>query len=858
MKPECWQQLDKLFHAALEREQGERVAFLDHACAGDKSLRKRVEALLAAHKEAGSFIESPAIEVEARGLAAAEESADTAMASGKTLSHYRIISRLGSGGMGEVYLAHDTVLDRRVALKLLPEYFTRDRDRLRRFQQEARAASALNHPNIITIYEIGQVDGRHFIATEFVDGATLRQNFFGDERHTSGKQLRLSEVLDIVIQSADALAAAHETGIVHRDIKPENLMMRRRDRYIKVLDFGLAKLTEGPVDTEGSTRAHVKTSEGVVMGTVSYMSPEQARGEKVDARTDIWSLGVVLYELVAGCVPFERSTLSEVIALILEREPPPLARYAREVPAEMERIVSKALTKDRETRYQTAKDLLIDLRRLRRRLEVEAEIERTSQPREKNSEEQAAEPGKHRGRKAIDSIAVLPLINESVDPDTEYLADGITESIINSLSQLPKLRVMARGTVFRYKGQEVDPREVGTALSVRVVLAGRVLQVGDGVVIRTELVDTADGSQLWGEQYNRKLSDILALQGEIALEVAEKLRLKLSRGEGKRVAKRYTENTEAYQLYLKGRYFWNKATTEGIQRGIEYFQQAIEIDPSYALAYGGLADCYALLSNFGAFPPKDQLPKALAAAEKALMIDEKLAEAHTALAYAKTIYDWDWESAEREFKLAIKLKSNDEWSHEAYGWYLAAMGRFDESIAEMKRAQEIDPLSVSAITHIGIPFYYARQYDRAIEQFRKGLDMEPDFANARYRLGLAYVQKEMYEEAIVEFQRVLSASSDRDAVAALGHVHAMSNQRDKAEGTLAELKERAKQEYVPSYDMAIIHVGLSETAQAFDWLEKAYEERSYWLTFLQVDPILDSLRSDSRYTDLLRRAWNSR
>ena len=453
----------------------------------------------------------------------------------------------------------------------------------------------------------------------------------------------------------------------------------------------------------------------------------------------------------------------------------------------------------------------------------------------------------------INSVAVLPLINASTDQDMEYLSDGITESIINSLSQLTKLRVMARGTVFRYKGQEVDPREVGKALDVRVVLAGRVLQVGDRVVIRTELVDTANGSQLWGEQYNRKLSDILVVQEEIALEVAEKLRRKLSRGEKKQLAKRYTENTEAYQLYLKGRYFWNKAMMPEMQIALKYFQQAIDIDPSYALAYTGLADCYALLGNFSALPPKNVFPKAKVAVGKALELDEMLAEAHTSLGYIKTIYDWDWKGAEKEFKRGIELKSSDEWSHEGYGWYLAAMGRFDESIAEMKRAREVDPLSLPAIAHLGVPLFYARRYDDAIEHFQEALEMDPDCGYIRFRLALTYAQKAMYEEAIGELQPMRGTSSERDAVAALGHIHAISNQRDKAQGALAELKERARQEYVPSYHMAIIHVGLGEMDHAFDWLEKAYEERSYWLTFLRVDPVLDNLRSYTRYTDLLQR-----
>jgi TolB-like protein len=468
-------------------------------------------------------------------------------------------------------------------------------------------------------------------------------------------------------------------------------------------------------------------------------------------------------------------------------------------------------------------------------------------------EEGVGRQRKHRGGNTINSLAVLPLINASADSDMEYLSDGITESIINSLSQVPKLRVMARGTVFRYKRQEVDPREVGNALGVRVILAGRVLQVGDRVVIRTELVDTANGSQLWGEQYNRKLSDILVVQEEIALEVAEKLRLKLSRGEKKQLTKRNTENTEAYQLYLKGRYFWNKAMTPELQTGLKYFQQAIDLDPNYALAYTGLADCYALLGNFTALPPTDVFPDAKAAVVKALELDDMLAEAHTSLAYLKTIYDWDWKGAEKEFKRGIELKSNDEWSHEAYGWYLAAMGRFDESIAQMKRAREIDPLSLPAIAHLGVPLFYASRYDEAIERFQEALEMDPDCGYLRFRLALAYAQKGMYEVAITELQPMLDTSRDSDAVAALGYVYAVSNQRDKAQDALAELKERAKQEYVPSYHIAIIHVGLGETDQALNWLEKAYAERSYWLTFLRVDPILDNLRSNTRYTELLQR-----
>lgn len=823
MNPERWRQIADVFQSALRRNTAERGAFLAEACVGDEELQREVEALLSSHECASRFMDEPAIAVAAKSIASSS-------LTGQTVAHYQVLSLLGSGGMGDVYLALDMELGRKVALKLLPDYLASDQQRISRLLQEARVASNLNHPNIAHVYEIGDAHGISFIAMEYIEGQVLSARI-------SGRPLNSTDIVEFGIQIADALEEAHAKGITHRDIKPSNIIISTRNQ-VKLLDFGLAKVARGAEYNPASEMTtQVKTTPGVIIGTVQYMSPEQALGHEVDHRTDIFSLGVVLYELATGRLPFTGKTATEIIDRIVHAQPEAITRLNYAVPADLERIIRKCLEKDRGHRYQSTRELLIDLKNLERDSKVAGTTPRK----------------KHRVAKAIDSLAVLPLINVSADPDMEYLSDGITESIINSLSQLPKLRVMARGTVFRYKGKEIDPREVGNALRVRVVLAGRVLQVGDRVVIRTELVDAADGSQLWGEQYNRKLSDILVVQEDIALEVAEKLRLKLSRGDKKRIAKRYTENTEAYQLYLKGRYFWNKAMTPEIEKGLKHFQQAIDIDPGYALAYTGLADCYALLSNFSALPPTDVFPKAKAAVVKALELDEMLAEAHTSLAYINTIYDWDWRGAETEFKRAIELKSSDEWSHEAYGWYLAAMERFDESIAEMKRAREVDPLSLPAIAHVGIPLHYARRYDDAIRHFQEALEMDPGCGYVRFRLGLAYVQKGMYEEAIAELQQVLSASGDRDAQAALGYVYALSNQRDKALGALTELQERAKQEYIPSYDIAIIHVGLGETAQAFDWLEKAYEERCYWLTFLRVDPILDSLRVDTKYVGLLRR-----
>jgi len=915
MKSEQWRQLDSLFHSALEREPGERAAFLDEACDGDESLRQQVEVLLTAHEGAGSFIERPAFEVEAQSVADDQDES----AVGQTIGHYKIISTLGVGGMGEVYLAQDTRLGRMIALKLLPVEFTRDTDRVRRFQQEARAASALNHPNIITIYEIGQVDDRHFIATEFIEGDTLRHSISGPQRLTGGNgihaaatPLKVCDVLNIGIQTADALAAAHEAGIVHRDIKPENIMLRQRDGYVKVLDFGLAKLTEGPavaIDTEAPTRAQVKTDAGVRMGTASYMSPEQARGARVDARTDIWSLGVVLYELVAGCAPFERSTPSEIIALILEREPAPLARYAREVPTELERIVGKALTKDKEERYQTAKDLLVDLRRLKHKLEVEGEIERTAAPevqspsaeikpsdgrelvsiedsRATSSAEYITNKIKERKRgfivaltvlilavaslgywlywkrlaavnsTPIESIAVLPFVNASQDPNADYLSDGIPESLMDSLSRLATLKVMSRNTAFRYKGREQDVQKIGKELNVRAVLTGSVKQVGDQIVINVSLDDALDSHHIWGQQYERKVADILTVQREIAQEVSSSLRLQLTAvEEQQRVNKQYTENPEAYQLYLKGRYYWNKVTPDGTKKAIEYFQQAVEKDPGYALAYVGLADCYTVNAN--PLPPKEKMPQAIQAARKALGIDDTLAEAHATLGRVFTVYDWDWSGAEKEFKRAIELDPRSAETHQWYGAYWQAIGRSDQSLAERRRAQELEPLSLIMNFELVQALYFARNYDQAIEQSHKNLELDQSFGPFYSFPPRAYEQKGMYREAITGFQKAITVQKPLQgksiSMARLAHVYALTGKKDEARAMLNELKLLAQQEYVPADAIALIYAGLGEKDEAFAWLEKAYDEHSFSMTWLKVEPSWDSLRSDPRFADLLRR-----
>ena len=1197
MTPERWQRIKSLLESALARKPQERAAFLKEACADDPSLQNHVQSLIASHEQAGSFIQSPAFELMANSLGESQSMI------GSELGPYRVIGRLGAGGMGEVYLAEDTRLGRKVALKVLLAHFTMDEERVRRFQQEARAASALNHPNIITIYEIGGTDSRHFMATEFIEGETLF------ERLQVGR-MKISEALDVAVQITSALCAAHQAGIVHRDIKPGNIMLRT-DGIVKVLDFGLAMLTEQKSDDDLEAATLVKTKQGIVMGTALYMSPEQARGQKMDARTDIFSLGVVLYQMVTGRVPFPGQTMTDILASILMLDPPSLNQSAPEAPAELQRIVNKALRKDKEERYQTTRELLTDLKRLKQQLEFEAESERavtpklvgTSSPSRQMQQEirfcttadgvriayatvgegpplvKAANwlnhlefdwqspiwrhlfeefgrdhllvrydergnglsdwnvenlsfealvqdmeavidavgldrfpilgisqggpvaiayavrhpekvshlilygtyargwarrgsppeeierrhayltltklgwgqdnpafrqlwttlfmpdatqeqwhwfnelqrmttspenafrlltefgkldvvellpqvkvptlvlhcrndavapfeagrlvagriPGARfvplEGRnhlllesepawpkfvtevrrfleieqfgaklershstdpidrnasarhttigagsdqairtremapapvtlsaeyvvgeikrhriifaasaaivvlliaglvysyftrrvRTIDSLAVLPFLNVSGDPNTEYLSDGLAESIIYSTSQLPDLKVMPRSSVVRYKGREVDPQTVGRELGVSAVMTGRVSQRGDDLSISAELVDLRDNRLLWGQHYTRKIGDILAVQEEIAREISEKLRLKLTTEEKKQLAKRYTEDAEAYQLYLKGRYYWNKRTRDGYKKAIEHFDQAIQKDPLYALAYTGLADCYNVLSSYGIASPKESFPKGKAAALRAREIDGSLAEARTSLAYIKYQYERDFSGAESEFKESIELNAKYATAHQWYALELAGMGRMDEAIREITRAQEIDPTSLIANVNAGWIFYHARQYDRAIEQMRKSLEMDPNFARGHWAISEPLEQKQQYEEAIAELQKARQLDETPITLALLGHVYAVTGKRNEAQKIIVELNEQSKRMYVDPYFLAQIHTALGDRDKAFQALEKAYEEHSSWLVWLKVEPKFDSLRSDPRFTNLVQR-----
>jgi serine/threonine protein kinase/Tfp pilus assembly protein PilF len=784
----------------------------------------------------------------------------------ETISHFRIVEKLGEGGMGIVYKAVDTRLDRPVALKFLPDKIAKDSQALERFRREARAASALNHPGICTIYDIGEQDGRAFIAMEFIDGETLRS-------HIQGKALPLEETLKLGIQIAEALDAAHSEGIIHRDIKPANIFVTKRGQA-KVLDFGLAKLVPKGVakaDADLGGEAPDSTSiVGIISGTPSYMSPEQVRGDNLDGRTDIYSLGLLLYEMATGCQAFSGSTGGVIIEAVLTRSPIPARTVNPDIPPQLEEIINKALEKDREHRYPRATDVRAELQQLERGpdsgwraregtarsvLSSNTGHFKTKQDhtaRDSTGQTNALRP--ERASKIIDSIAVLPLENASRDLEHEYLGDGIAGSLINILATIPKLRVMAQSTVFRYKGRAIDPQAVGRELNVRAVLTGRIMQSGGALRIGTELVDVATGSRLWGGQYDRKPGDIFAIQDEISNEISEKLRLKLTRAEKKRLTKRQTVDAEAYRLYLKGRHHWNKWTEDGFYKAIEYFQQAVERDPGYALAWTGLADSYVLLGWNSYLPPNDAFPKAKRAAMGGLELDPDLGEAHTSDAAVLWLHDWRWPEAEIEFKRSLRLSPSHPTASHWYAEYLMTMGRHAEAIQRMKSSQELDPLSLIISVAIGWAYYMARHYDDAIEQFRRTVELDPNYPVTYWILGLVLRKMGRYEMAIAEGEKGVKLSGGSPLMnAALAGTLATAGRKKDATRILDDLTNLAKQKYVATYFFAGIFVGLGDRDRAMEYLEKSYQEHSHWLMYLHMDPGMDSLRPDPRFQDLLRR-----
>lgn len=880
-----WQKVREVFDSVLSRPMEDRQNYVVEVCGEDKILLAEVKSLLLSLDSAENFMETPAVAKVAEAI----ENNNKKLEKDRKLGHYEIIEQIGTGGMGEVYLAKDTNLDRKVAVKILSEKISRHESNVKRFISEAKAASALNHPNILTIYEFGEADDVHFIVSEFIEGKTLREIIgeFG---------MKLSEILDISIQIGSALSAAHKAHLIHRDIKPENVMIRP-DGYVKILDFGLAKLIEQKspsfLGSEDSVLKPNQTAKGVILGTVNYMSPEQAKGEWVDERTDIFSFGILVYEMLTGRTPFASDSTAETLANLINREPP-LLRFAEIAPKEVQHIVSKMLRKNAADRYQTMKEVITDLKDLGEHSASGEHSEKSTQSDTENTtkfgpgktgdtnlqtnetdadfrqqnkrqpfaafkllEDFLAAIGFGKGffkhsikAKQIESVAVLPFVNVADDPETEYLSDGISENLIDRLSQLPQLKVIARSSSFKYRGENTDIFNAAKQLGVRAIITGRVARRGDNISIRVEMVDAFDNRQLWGEQYNRRAADLQLIQQEIAQTVSEKLRLKLSGAQKQEIAKQKTVNPKAYELLLKGHSHRNKKGTENKMKAAAYYQQAIDIDPFYAAAHAALSVSISDLTHNSILDPKEFTPKAEAAAQKALDLDENLAEAHDAMALIK-LNGWNWAAAEQEYQRAIELNPNFAKVHSCYAFYLSLVGRHDEAIAEFKLSKDINPLAPVANADIGYALYMARRYDEAQEILNIAVEMDRENPYPNAILAHNYLGKGMYAEAVAGFSRVMELGGEPGYRIYLGAAYAKAGEREQAQTILRQLEN--DKNYVSRGELAVLYATLGDYDKTFSAFERAYDAHDAQLQFLWVEPAFDALRSDSRFQDLLRR-----
>ncbi len=864
MHEERWQKIEQVFAQAVALPLQERKRFVENLCSDDGEICHEILGLLREDQENAGFLSEP---VFAQALKIIND--DFTRLIGKTFHlRYKLLEFIGRGGMGAVFLAEDLQLKRRPALKIIETSVFGQTESIKRFEREAISASKISHPNVAHIYEFGRDENFYFIAMEFVEGKTLRELI-------EQKSVDANRAVKIIRQIAEAIAAAHRKNVIHRDIKPENIIIAEND-LVKVLDFGLAKSSEKTETDENISlldASVLETTPGVLFGTTAYMSPEQVREQKPDERSDLWSLGVIFYELLTGKRPFDGETRNDKIAAILKNEPEKISAKDLKNSKAVEKIVFKLLEKDREKRFQTANEFLIELDKInpshaKKNGNSFSFIKQNKLPVSiifltlllvtggsiyKYAAGNTPEATDTENRQ-IRSIAVLPFINESGDTEKEYLSDGFTELFINRLSQLPDLTVKARNSVFHYKGKELNSKAVGSELNVQAVLFGRISQKGDDLKLNLELVDCRTGNQIWGEQYDYKTAALIEFQREIVQDVSNKLRSRLSNTDAQKLNKIYTKNVEAYQDFLRGRFHWSKRTAKDLQKSIEYYESAVALDPDFALAYAGLADSYVLLSGFAVSTPQESFPKAKAAAQKAIELDDSLAEAHTALAYALFNYDWNFEASEKEMNRAVELNPNYST---AYHWRgnanLMASGKLDESIKSVARAQELDPLSLIINADLATGYLYSGQYEKAVAQYKKTLGLDENFAYAHTYLGRTYMMMGEYENAAKEYEKAFALGSDPRVIMLSACNYSKIGKRAEALKKIEELKKIAQEKYVSPYYFALAYTSLGDKNQAFEWLEKAFAAREGRMTLIKVDPLLDDLHSDPRFTDLLKR-----